>query len=191
MRTIKFSFLLCLFIFWQNIPAQVIQFWGEKIEITIHGASAAVRGQYYFVNQSDQTVPQTLFYPFMINENLPFPDSISVQQKNQPENLPYQRQNAGVFFSIFIPARDTIVNSVYYLQKTPAKIMEYILTTTERWKEPLSFAEYTIRLPQPLTLKYLSMYPSEKSVSGEYQIFKILKNNYLPQTNLIIKWNGK
>ena len=178
-------FLFCC-VFGQFAFGQPLQFMGERIEVTIHEEHAEVRGEYHFKNNSGQPVRRTLFYPFVIHSDLPYPDSVSIS--HDEESITFSRQNAGINFSITVPPESSAVYIVYYSQKTPANKMEYILTTTQRWKQPLGFAEYIIKLPQLFLLKYLSLSPSEIAVDGNYQIFRVSKTNYMPETNLRLEW---
>jgi len=179
-------FLFCC-VFWQFGFPQSVQFLGERIEVTIHKEYAEVRGEYHFKNNSDQAVRRTLLYPFVINEILSYPDSISVIHQ-EGKSIPFNHQDNAVIFSVAVPPKSTTVYNVFYSQKTPAQKMEYILTTTQRWRQPLSFAEYIIKLPQSLLLKYLSLSPPEKTVEGDYQVYRVFKNNYMPQSNIIVEW---
>lgn len=181
-------FLFCSFL-WQGTYAQSLQFFGEKIEVTIHEKYAEVNGNYHLRNNSLQPIRRTLFYPFTINQNLPYPDSISVTLNKA--SIPFQRKNDGIIFSMEIAPDSIEVYEVYYSQKTPANEMEYILTSTQRWQKPLRFAEYIIKLPQQLLLKYLSLNPSEMAVDGEYEIYRVFRNDYMPKTNLIVEWTRR
>ena len=180
------SFLLFCSLFWQFALGQSLQFFGEKIEVTIHEEHVELRGEYHFKNHSTQPVRRTLFYPFVIHSDLPYPDNVSIS--HDEESITFSRQNAGINFSITVPPESSAVYIVYYSQKTPANKMEYILTTTQRWKQPLGFAEYIIKLPQLFLLKYLSLSPSEIAVDGNYQIYSVFKDNYMPNSNLIVEW---
>jgi len=170
----------------QSAFAQSLQFWGEKIEITIHEEHAEVRGEYHFKNSSSHSVQRTLFYPFMIKEDLPYPDSISVM--HDAESISFNRQNDGIGFSVTIPPESICVYEVFYSQKTPAQKMEYILTTTQRWQKPLSFAEYILKMPLNLQLKYLSLTNPEWEIKDNYKIYRIYKTNYMPTTNFMVEW---
>ena len=190
LRIIHIFFLLS-WVIYQNADVQPLQFLGEKIEVTIHEKYAEVRGQYHFQNRAKQEISRTLFYPFVINENLPYPDSISVIRVQDEKIIPFKQQISGVHFSIIIPPESSTIYQVFYLQKTPVCKMEYILTTTQRWKEPLSFAEYIIKLPQSFLLKNFSLNPSEKEIHGDYQTYRVVKTNYMPDSNLIVEWERR
>ena len=108
---------LCFFIaYHHNIAAQVMQFYGEKIEFTVHEGYATVRGHYYFVNPSDETAHHKLFYPFVCNEDLPLPDSVRVYRMPEGEITPVEWHHNGVSYKISFPPGDTLSNEVFYLQ---------------------------------------------------------------------------
>jgi hypothetical protein len=186
MLKIIFSFFLFCCLLWQFAFGQSLQFLGEKIEVTIHEEHAVVNGEYHFKNNSIHAVRRTLFYPFVINDDLPYPDSVSVT--HDEESIPFRPQSSGINFSITIPPESTAVYRVVYLQKTPANKMEYILTTTQRWRQPLRFAEYTVRMPSKLQLRYLSLPDPELGIRDDHMIYRIHKTNYMPKTNLRLEW---
>lgn len=184
------SFLLC-WVIYLNLDAQPVQFLGEKIEITVYEKYAGVRGQYHFHNKTNQEINRVLFYPFVVNDNLPYPDSILVFQVHDEKIIPFKQQHRGILFTITILPESSAVYQVFYLQKTPACKMEYILTTTQRWKEPLNFAEYILKLPRSFFLKNFSLNPFEKKIQEEHQIYRIGKHNFMPDTNLIVEWERR
>lgn len=186
MAKIIYSLFLFCGVFWQFPFAQSLQFFGEKIEITVHDEHAEVRGEYHFKNNSNQTVQRTLFYPFEINEDLPYPDSISVMHDEKA--ISFNLQNDGIGFSVTIPPENISVYEVFYSQKTPARKMEYILTTTQRWQKPLHFAEYILKMPLNLQLTYLSLTDPEWEIKDNYKIYRIHKTNYMPTANFRVEW---
>jgi hypothetical protein len=185
---ILFINIIGVLLSWDSLPAQSLQFYGEKIEISILGDNALVTGEYYFRNNTSQSIRRTLYYPFVINRDLTWPDSISVYQVSEKKSLTFRKSKEGILFTLQVPADSTVIYKVIYRQRTPSRKMEYILTTTRRWNEPLSFAEYLIRLPKSFMLQYLSLKPSEIDDVLDSQIYKIQKNDYSPETNLTVQW---
>ena len=176
---------------WDSLPAQSLQFYGEKIEISILGDNALVTGEYYFRNNTSQSIRRTLYYPFVINQNLPWPDSISVNQVSEKKSLTFRKAKEGILFTLQVPADSTVIYKVTYRQQTPSQMMEYILATTQKWGYPLVFAEYSIILPEKFELLDISLAPDSRQVINHKQIIKINRQNYLPTKNLTLYWKSE
>jgi len=174
-----------------SLLGQSLQFYGEKIEISILGENALVTGEYYFRNNTSQSIRRTLYYPFVINQNLPWPDSISVYQVSEKKSLTFRKAKEGVLFTLQVPADSTIIYKVTYRQRTPSRKMEYILTTTQKWGRPLVFAEYSIILPEDFKLSDISLAPDSHQEINHKQTIKINRQNYLPTKNLILNWKNE
>lgn len=189
-----FLFLFCLL----NLYPQPVSFFKEKIEIIIEDKDFIVIGDYYFLNKSNQELKINLFYPFKINEHLSYPDSINVTNKiNSP--IHFTKEREGILIPLNIVSNDTAYFNVYYKQKSSINKAEYILTTTKYWKQPLQSAEYIIKIPEQFILKDISLKPyiekteytsntNNSFLKPLYQTYLINKNNFMPDTNLIVEW---
>ena len=69
--------------------------------------------------------------------------------------------------------------------------MKYILTTTKKWGKPLETAEFIIKLPASYKLKHISFDYDRHTKSDEYNIYRIIKNNFMPDQNLVIIWKDQ
>lgn len=176
---------------WESLPGQSLQFYGEKIEICIQGEYAQVSGEYYFRNNTSRPLRHTLYYPFVINQDLPWPDSISVYQVSEKKSISYREAKAGILFMLVVPPNSMDIYKVTYRQRTPGGKMEYILTTTQKWGHPLVFAEYNISLPEEYKLIDFSITPDSRQVINHEQIIKINRQNYLPTKNLKLYWESE
>lgn len=95
---------LLLFPIFISLLAQSIQFQGEQIEITISDERADMLGMYYFYNPTFYRVTQSLYYPFVVNVQLLYPDSIRVSLAPNNPSFTYRLAQSGIFFSIpFLP----------------------------------------------------------------------------------------
>jgi len=75
-------------------------FESERIDFYIDRTKCIVKANYYFRNAGEiDIIDQILFYPFPINENTPFPDSIMVlNPKNQ--EIDYSQISNGIYFKV-------------------------------------------------------------------------------------------
>ena len=176
---------------WDSLPGQSLQFYGEKIEFRIQGEYAQVTGEYYFKNNTSRSLHQAMFYPFVINQDLPWPDSISIYLVSEKKSITYREAKAGILFMIVVPADSMVIYKVTYRQRTFGRKMEYILTTTQKWGHSLVFAEYSISLPEKFKLLDISLTPDSRQVINHKQIIKINRQNYLPTKNLKLYWESE
>jgi len=183
--------ILFLFPLFISLPAQNIQFQGEQIDITISETQVRVSGKYYFYNPTSHPVNQPMFYPFIVDHRLTYPDSIDVSLSTSDRSLIYRSHENGIFFSIpFLPEQSLILN-VFYSQKALANQYEYILTSTREWNRPLQFAQYLIKISEDMQLVYLSLDYQEKKIQDNQHIYYISRVDFMPKENLKIIWKGK
>lgn len=183
--------IILILLSWDSLPGQSLQFYGEKIEVYIQGEHALVKGEYYFKNNTKQSIRRTLYYPFVINQDLAWPDSISVYQLSEKKMLNFRETKKGILFTLQVTADSTVIYKVTYRQRTPNRKMEYILTTTQKWGHPLVFAEYTLILPIGHELLKISLPPDSRQIINHNQIVKINRQNYLPEQNLSFCWKSE
>lgn len=163
----------------------------EEIQINILGEDCIVIGHYYFKNHSKEPIPnRVLYYPFPVQPDLPYPDSIAIFDSNN-NSVPFSKTKNGVFFKIHIPPLSTVCYKVKFHQPTPNGRYEYILTTTQMWKKPLSSANFVISIPKYLYLTHLSLdfnKIEETELSKNYFIYR---KDFYPTKNLIVEWETK
>lgn len=183
---IKWIFLSSIIISFGKSISQPLQFSEERIEIKIYDGYAIVNGNYSFKNNSIQMLNRTLFYPFPVSESFPYPDSIYIFNYN--EAVSFSKSSTGIYFSITVLTDSVTSVRISYRQKINSDEMKYILTSAQQWKKPLQKAEYIISLPLEFELQSLSLNPYEIESNTTNNIYYINKNNFMPETDLIITW---
>ena len=185
--TINLIFLSCIIISFSTTISKPLHFSKEKIDIKIDEGLAIVNGTYTFINKSKNVLTRTLFYPFPVDKSFIYPDSIFVSdQNNKP--IPFTKSSSGIYFSITAFTDSEATVKVTYLQRITSNEMKYILTSTQQWKQPLQKAEYKISLPIEFDLKSLSLKPDKENSNSTHNIYYITKENFMPETDLIITW---
>ncbi|MEJ2615967.1 MAG: hypothetical protein P8Z35_13490 [Ignavibacteriaceae bacterium] len=180
--------LIIFFFCTGNIFSQNLSFIKEKIEMTIQNDSVfTISGKYYFLNKNDKKFISSFYYPFVIDSNNRYPDSILILDGNN-HRVSYTKNENGIFFPIKSLQKDTSVFTAFYRQKTLKRRAEYILTTTQNWNVPLQKAEYIVKLPKSLILKSISLQPDSIKNYSSYKIIFIAKENFLPMVNLFVEW---
>ena len=167
---------------------QNINFFREKISLNILGETCEIEGTYYFKNPTDTEVSRLIYYPFIIEDDLPLPDSISIFDQINQSVINYTMSDSGIHFILLMPPRSIQIILINYTQRTPDHRVEYILTTTKYWRRSFDFAEYQIEIPNEYQLTAMShnfiKQPSESAKNIYY--FKI--KNFMPKKNLEIHW---
>ena len=182
--------LICLFSS-VLLYSQSLNFQKEKIEITVCEYYCTVTGTYYFENAGLFSTKNIIYYPFIINETLPFPDSICVFDLRNNTSVEFKTTSRGILFNILVPPNSVLSCRVFYRQKTPRQKMEYILTSTKAWKNKLSSAEFEIVIPKNFLLKFLSYKEDKIKETCNNVLYYFSKNNFMPDHNLVLKWSRK
>lgn len=182
--------IISFFLFSGNLYPQNLSFIKEKIEMTVSDSSFSIIGKYYFLNKSNKEIVTSFYYPFFINDDYQYPDSILILNE---DNLPvtYSKSKKGIIFMIKTHSRDTSEFTAFYRQSTLNKKAEYILTTTQNWNVPLQKAEYIINLPNHLNLKSISFQPDSIKNSTSCKTYFITKENFMPLVNLFVEWERR
>ena len=183
-------FFFCFFLSSQ-LKSGSFDFFKEKIILKIRKEECRVIGYYYFKNNTPDSSDLNLIYPVSENFHLPFPHLFKVTNCDKDEPVPYRIYKNGILFQIQIPPYGFRTCSVEYHQKTPRNIMEYILTSTSRWKQPLQSANFIIEIPNDINLKILSLPQNGCQKEDGKTIYQINRQNFMPESNLIIKWGTK
>ena len=168
-----------------------ITFVKEFIRVRVHGESCTLEGEYVFMNPTSHPANLSLFYPFPLSGGLPFPDSISVSRGRTNEAVPFGKVENGITFTVSIPAQKTDRYRVRYVQPTPSRRMEYILTTTRNWERPLERADFVIIIPDSFTLTHLST-PRREVVRRRHEtLYRFREANFMPLENLVVEWKRR
>jgi hypothetical protein len=198
MRTIKLTdttalafyfFTKAILILWiTTLPSQSLHFVQEEIELTIGEENCLVCGKYYFSNQSPEEVNRAIYYPFYIDDSTLYPDSITVTDAIKNERIYFSKLSKGILFTIHLDPESIAIIEVTFIQKTLANKMEYILTTTKKWGEPLETVEFLIKIPACYQLKYISPDYDRMIKDHGFFMYKIARKQFYPDQNLVINW---
>ena len=184
----NYKYIFIFIMIFSTIEAQSISFKKEIIEVKIIKDFCTLTGDYFFENDSFNIEETQIYYPFVINNSLLFPDSISVYNISTMQSLPFKILKDGVSFSIKVKPNSIIQLKVTYKQKILNNYFEYILTTTSAWKKSLESSTFNIILPHSYLNPVISYNIDSIAAGKEFTLYSFTKENFLPDKNLIIKW---
>jgi hypothetical protein len=131
-----------------------LEFIGERIDFAINSERFTINGIYYFVNNSEQKIKQTILFPFAKNT-----DSIitkRVYNLTYSERLCYQELDNAIAFKILVLPKDTVKLNIAYSQNT-LKENIYILESTQTWGQALQKADYSLTFDSSVQIDSLSL----------------------------------
>ncbi len=160
--------------------APPIDFFKEDVTIEVTGAAVRVTGVYYFKNLTDVGKRVRFYYPFPVDSNHDFPDTIRIE-------YPFETDSAGIYFWLSIGPNSIDSFVISYEQQVKEPLFRYITTTTHEWKRPIKEAEFTIIAPETLAINANYAFSEPVEIDG-YRHYSIPVSNFLPDEDLIIRW---
>ena len=156
---------------------QKLEFIGEKIDFAINSDRFTINGIYYFANNSEHEIKQTILFPFAKNT-----DSVvtkRVYNLTYSEMLSYQELENSITFKILVLPKDTVKVNIAYSQNT-VKENIYILESTQTWGQALQKADYSLTFDSSIQIDSLSL----KSDSLVDNVYYWKRQDFYPNENL-------
>jgi|GEM_PF-977814 len=160
----------------------------ERIEIEVVGENCHISADYRFINNSEDAYRGLIYYPFAVDSELPFPDTVSVMNIGTDFDIRFEQTSKGVRFPVRIAPMAALDFRVFYIQRTPASSFRYILKTTRQWNRPLSTADFYIHIPDQFELTSISLDPDSTIYKEGHTIIRISRQRFMPDTDLEIEW---
>jgi len=171
------------------VVGQVPRFERENLRFTVVNDSCLVEGEYVFRNSGADSLFGSVVYPFPSAPDLPLPATVDVSRGD------------GTFLSLRVPADGQALSlpvsiapwgvkryGVRYRQGTPAKRMEYILTSTQTWGTPLAEADVVVMIPAHARLLSTTLPFDSCAVVDTMTRFYAHRVNFYPGSNLVFTW---
>ena len=161
-------------------PSPPIDFFKEDVTIEVLDSRVKVIGVYYFKNLTDVGKRVKFYYPFPVDSNHHFPDTITI-------SYPFEMDSAGIYFWLSIAPRSIDSFVISYEQQVTVPFFTYITTTTHKWNRPIKEAIFTIVTPETLAINANYAFSELKNIDG-YVHYSILMRDFFPEVDLMIRW---
>ena len=176
----KMLLFLCVSLLCMCKQSPPIDFFKEDVIIELIDARVRVTGAYYFRNLTDIGKRVRFYYPFPVDSNHHFPDTIAISH-------PFEEDSSGIYFWLSIGPSSIDSFVISYEQQVKEPFFRYITTTTHEWKKPIKEAEFTIIAAETLAVN--ASYPfSEVMTIDGYRNYSIPIADFFPEEDLIISW---
>ena len=173
-----------------------VEFFKEEITLTILDSTASVSGIYYFRNNTDNSTPFTIIFPFYVDSACSFPDKIRAFAADGDDTLDLdvsRRVAAENAVRLDIPMTPGNVAKWHleYSQRIRTPHARYILTTTAGWGEPLEEATYKFVVPRDYRILSIWPRPDSTRMEGEFAIYRSAMKSFMPQRDMEISWQRR
>lgn len=141
-----------------------------------------VRGTYYFKVRATKPLTALMSYPFYIDTDCPYPDSVDIIGHAYTPN-----DTAVTFVMRFSPSGEDSF-SAYYRQRLGSRQARYIVTSTRRWQAPIDTAEFRVTVPLEFEDVDLSYEPDSVVWRESLVDYYFTRRRFWPDRDLIVKW---
>jgi hypothetical protein len=185
-RIAKVAFVLALAV---NGFAGDLDFVRENIYVSLRlPDTMCVKGEYFFATKIGSAIKTSVVYPFPVDSSLDFPHAIHVFDKTGTLTYQSHPEQAMVLIPISINKADTSKITVVYRQRLKRNTGRYILTTTQSWEKPLGRSNYSITVPQNVTLEYFSYESDSVFNKKDSLVYFFSKENFMPIKDLVFRF---
>lgn len=174
-----------------NLKKPKLQFVSENIVFTLQSDSIVnVDAVYSFMNHDTKKDSFTLYYPFPDERYLRKPELIDIKKKNggMENDLVCDINEDEWSFTTDYPLDAPVDIKIDYSQKTASQKFEYVLTSTNSWRQPLLSADFIIRIPEQYELSKCNYRCVEMDKVDGYRPYRISKAYFYPKKNLKFAW---
>lgn len=169
---------------------QNISFYAEDLKFSLNKTAIEVDGLYYFRNNTGNEIKQMLFYPFPDIEKYGGITFIKIHIEGDTTSMLATQSAKGSLFKVKIPANGEVAYRINYGQKLKSGEAKYIVTTTQAWKEPFEFANYSLTFPVNMMLDSVSIAPDSTAAGAGFIKYFWERRNFMPDRDFIF-WIGK
>jgi hypothetical protein len=167
-----------------------ISFKKESIAVRINGCDTLeIVADYYFSNTDTTEASTMIYYPFPIDSIDFYPHYITVSHLKDGKSVRYVQKDDGVTWDLKVNRLSIDSIRVVYRQRVSERKGRYILTTTKYWKKPLEQADFSVSVPEHITLNYWSFQFDSVNIQNENTIYRARKIAFLPDADMMLEWS--
>ena len=181
----KIQLLIILFFFIQTSYTQNLEFFREDITFTIKDNYFFVEGVYYFRNNFNENINRPLYYPFPTEDIYGEITDCVISKENVLVEILKQSRKA-CFFKIEIKPNEEAIYTIKYKQELFSDKAKYILTSTQKWGQPLELINYQLIPDKDFEISNFSYQPDRKIIKNDKIYYYWHKVNFMPDKDFII-----
>lgn len=179
-RLMIFIFLFTLI---SPVKSQKIDFFSEDLTFRLQKEVFEVDGLYYFRNNTDSEVRQTMMYPFPDVEKYGEITFISVHREGDTTSMLLRHTERGALFMTILQPNEEAAYHIIYRQKLKTNEARYIILTTQKWGKPFETAKYRLETPPNLNLTHISITPDSTSQQQSKRVYLWQRQNFMPEAD--------
>ncbi|MDP4281412.1 MAG: hypothetical protein Q8867_04610 [Bacteroidota bacterium] len=182
------SFSICFLVLIVQVPAQIVSFYKEIVNLELDSAHLTVNAELYFRNNYSTPASPVIFFPYSCKGNVVKVDSIRVEDMSNNHLLRLARKTlAGVMFQLDLGNMEQKRVHVTYIQDHDGKEAGYVLTKIKYWNEPLNQGNYALVFTDPRIIIDSVSYKPDNIIQEEGKNrYTWKKNNFSPDRELYI-----
>lgn len=161
-----------------------LRFASERVEFEVlpDGAEVEIRGLYRFVNEGTEPLRRSIYFPFAIDDDHPYPHDIQVST-GRPRRI-----KDGVVFDVQLDAGAAEEVEIRYRQAASGHTATYVVTSARGWFEPLDRAELVVYTPAEWSDPEIS-YPMQRvDDHGGRQVWSTTIEAFVPDREFTVAW---
>jgi hypothetical protein len=167
-----------------------ISFKKENIAVRIFDCDTLeIVADYYFSNTDTTDASTMIYYPFPIDSIDFYPHYIIVSYLKDGKSVKYIQKDDGITWNLKVNRQSIDSIRVVYHQRVSERRGRYILTTTKYWKKPLEQADFSVSVPEHMTLTYWSFQFDSVNMQNGTAIYRARKSTFLPDTDMMLEWS--
>ncbi len=161
-----------------------LRFASERVEFEVlpGGTEVEIRGTYRFMNEGDEPLRRSIYFPFAIDDDHPYPHEISVST-GRPRRI-----KDGVVFDLQLDAGAREAVEIRYRQAASGNTATYVVTSARGWFEPLEEAELLVHAPADWAAPTISFPMTRGDDDSGRQVWSATIPDFVPDREFTVSW---
>jgi len=166
-------------------PQSPVRFCREEVALDVQPGWLRVSANYHFLNPTGQPVTAMMLYPFPLDSNSAWPDSISIPGHR------FRLADSGVTFLMRLRpgAEDSFQAS--YRQPLRGNSCRYIVTSTKKWRRPIDLARFKVVVPRDLPDVNLNYEPDSITRTDSAVVYWFARQKFYPDKDVVVTWAAR